>query len=101
MTTLTSFDIVVATRLHGILLPPQAERLVLAICYYRKSAEIKARAGQADYGLDLEDFIYDELLHHFRALANNGPKGLVKIKHKQNDWRADLDKQYQEISDLF
>jgi polysaccharide pyruvyl transferase WcaK-like protein len=99
MATYASFDLVVATRFHGILLSLLAERPVLGICYYRKSRDLLIEAGQGDYAVELESFTLEDVMRRFKALEANRVAELSKILRKRNaDYRAALHRQFDLIA---
>ncbi|MGH6635111.1 MAG: polysaccharide pyruvyl transferase family protein [Gammaproteobacteria bacterium] len=98
MAIYASFDLVVATRFHGILLSLLAERPVLGICYYRKSRDLLIEAGQGDYAVELESFTLEDLMGRFKALEANRFAELSKIRKKNAQYRTALHRQFDLIA---
>ncbi|MGH8611484.1 MAG: polysaccharide pyruvyl transferase family protein [Gammaproteobacteria bacterium] len=98
MVTYASFDLVIATRFHGILLSLLAERPVLGICYYRKSRDLLLEAGQGDYAVDLDVFTPEDLMRRFKALAAHRFAELAKIRKKNAENRDALHRQFDFIA---
>jgi len=81
---LRSVDLVVASRLHGLLLSFLAEKPSIAISYDRKVNSLMEDMGQTDYCLDILSFTSHELLETFHALHANAaliPGKLTTIRH--------------------
>jgi polysaccharide pyruvyl transferase WcaK-like protein len=65
---LHAVDLVVASRLHGVMLSFLSGRPAIAISYDRKVTSLMAELGQAEYCLDIHSFKSDDLLRRFFAL---------------------------------
>lgn len=98
MAIYASFDLVVATRFHGILLSLLAERPVLGICYHRKSRDLLIESGQGDYAVELESFTLEDLMSRFKALEANRFAELSKIRKKNAEYRTALHRQFDLIA---
>jgi polysaccharide pyruvyl transferase WcaK-like protein len=97
MALITSADIVVPTRFHGAVLALHAGVPTLAVCYYRKTADLLKDKGQGDYCVDIDRFDAEELIAKFRVLAGNLDVERGKISAKAREYREQLDQQYRDI----
>jgi polysaccharide pyruvyl transferase WcaK-like protein len=95
--TLTSADLVVATRFHGTVLPLLFERPVLAVCYGRKARELMEGMGQGDYAVELEALDADDAWRRFKKLDENRVAERQKIRQKSMEYRVALDRQYEHL----
>ena len=68
---LLSVDLVVASRLHGLLLSFLSGKPALAISYDRKVKCLMDELGQAAYCVDIRSFKSDDLLRLFATLRTN------------------------------
>ncbi len=93
-------DVIVATRFHGTLLALLAERPVLGICYYRKTRDLLREMGQEDYAVDFDGLDATDLLRRFSALIADYGGALAKIRQRNEEYRAQLHAQYQQVFSL-
>ena len=100
MALISSFDFVVATRFHGVLLSLLARKCVVALCYGAKTNELMIEADQGQYALDFESFSLEELKSIFLKLFQNREDQELFIKKKEQDFIAKLDDQYKLILQL-
>lgn len=100
MALISSFDFVVATRFHGVLLSLLARKCVVALCYGVKTRELMVKADQGEYSLDFETFNLEELKSIFLKLFQNRVDQKRLIKKKERDFIAKLDEQYKLILQL-
>lgn len=92
-----SADILVPTRFHGVVLSLYVARPTLGICYYRKSADLLADAGQGDFALDLETFTSQDLVERFRRLEEQRDARAAEIAARVAGYRERLQSQYDEV----
>jgi polysaccharide pyruvyl transferase WcaK-like protein len=97
ISNLMAFDATLATRFHGTVLSFHTDKPMLGICYYRKSSELMSEMGQGSYALDLDSFTADDLWVRFETLLANFVKEKQKIEHKNREYQALLDVQYNKI----
>ena len=71
MDLISSFDVVVATRFHGVLLSLLAQKDVMAISYGRKTRELMREMGQEQFTLDLEKNSSSQMMDCFDRLCND------------------------------
>lgn len=92
-----SADILVPTRFHGVVLSLYVARPTLGICYYRKSADLLADAGQGNFALDLDTFKSDELIDRFCLLEQNLDSCAALIATRVDVYRQQLRSQYENV----
>ena len=100
MSLISSFDLVVATRFHGVLLSLLAGKCVVALCYGAKTNELMVEADQGQYTLDFESFSLEELESAFLNLYQNMEHQKCIIEKKERVDRESLGKQYESILQL-
>ncbi|MFK5893284.1 MAG: polysaccharide pyruvyl transferase family protein [Pseudomonadota bacterium] len=100
VSTITSCDIIIATRFHATIIPLQLNIPVLGICYYRKSSEVLSEMGLGDYYVQIDDFNIDDLKNKFHNLINNKELERKKIEIKSAEYRDELNHQYDKILKL-
>jgi len=71
MLRISTMDVVVATRYHGVLLGAALHKPVVAIAYYEKTRDLMAQIGQSDYVVDIESFDATLLAQRFATMAAN------------------------------
>jgi len=87
-------DIVVATRFHGIVIPYVLNRPVLGIAYQRKSVDLMAQMGQAEYVVDINSFDIDSLKTRFISLETRSAAIQDEIQQRKFVFRRALQNQY-------
>lgn len=97
---LHSVDLVVASRLHGVLLSFLSGRPAIAISYDRKVTSLMEELGQAEYCVDIQSFKSDDLLERLSALRAHSEviKSAVAATCRQYD--EVLQEQCRNISQL-
>ncbi len=100
MDTLSSADLVVATRFHATVLPLQLGIPVLGICYYRKAAELLDDVGLGAYHVDINGFASDQLIAKYQNLVSRISQGDVLLHENLTQYQRALDIQYQQIAAL-
>ena len=100
MVMLSSFDLVVATRFHGVLLSLLAQKGVVALCYGAKTTELMAETGQGEYALDFESFSPEELESSFTRLTQNLERQSDLIAKNEQNYIEALNQQYEIIMNL-
>lgn len=94
---LSTADIVIATRFHGILLSFLLNKPVVAIANHHKMSDIMHNMCQADHLLDIETFDKEILIEKFLSLISKSNIIKDKIAERINDYRHRLDSQYNEV----
>lgn len=100
MTMLSSFDLIIATRFHGVLLSLLARKTVVALCYGAKTTELMVEAGQGEYALDFESFTLTQLDSAFTRLTENLVRQRDLIAKNELEYIEALNKQYEIITNL-
>lgn len=93
-------DLVVATRLHGVILSHLLEKPVVAISYDRKVGTHMRDVGQGEYVLDLNSFNAAELMNSFQRLENDSEEIRETLRSHVSHYRATIEKQYEHLSRL-
>jgi polysaccharide pyruvyl transferase WcaK-like protein len=91
---LSTTDVVVASRLHSVILAHVLNKPVLAISYHQKIGVLMADLGQSEYCLDIDQFDVDTLKERFIALEANQALLRAQIEKKMQAYRCALDEQY-------
>jgi polysaccharide pyruvyl transferase WcaK-like protein len=94
---LLSFDLVVASRLHGLLLSFLSGKPTLAISYDRKVKRLMEELGQAAYCREIGSFRSDDLFRLFITLRTSRDAIVLAVAAicRKYDWV--LQQQYREI----
>ena len=92
-----SLDIVVATRYHGTLFSLIRHKPVLSIAYHRKSMELMAQLGQAEYGIDIGRLTLETLRERFVALESHGAQFVEAVHRRLPAVREALETQYDRV----
>ena len=100
LTVLRSFDFVVSSRLHGVLLSFVAGKPAVAISYDRKVRCLMDEMGQSFYCLDIESFTSDNLLAVFLDLQVNRAQVAGKLKSTRCSYNEMLQSQYLRVTRL-
>jgi len=87
-------DLVVATRYHGTLFSLMRRKPVLSIAYHRKSIELMAQMGLAEYAVDIELVTLERLQDRFLALTAQAACVTEALGRRVPAVRAALDTQY-------
>jgi polysaccharide pyruvyl transferase WcaK-like protein len=86
-------DLVVATRLHGVLLALVAERPAVALSYERKVRTLMTDSGLSEYCLDLETANRQEVSSTISALAERRAAVEAAIAARVEMWRGEVERQ--------
>lgn len=97
MSTLLSADIVVATRFHGTLLALLAERPVISIAYYRKSADLMGEMGQDEFVLPLENLQAADIREKVSRLEPRVVGVRDVLSRRNAEYRHALAEQYNQL----
>ena len=92
--------VVVATRFHGIVIPFVLNKPVLGIAYQKKSLELMAQMGQAEYVVDINSFNVDSLKTRFVSLEARVAAIIDELEHKKSIFRQALQNQYDQLLSL-
>jgi polysaccharide pyruvyl transferase WcaK-like protein len=91
---LAHVDFVVASRLHGILLPNLLALPVLAISYDRKVDTYMNDMGMANYCLDIHKLEAESIMKAFQSLTLNSRDIIQNLANKKKDYARDLQTQF-------
>ncbi len=94
---MSAMEIAVATRYHGVVLSYVLGKPVLGIAYHQKTADLMSQMGQSKYALSIHDIKLDEMKDRFIALQRERCEVTKDIKTKTQQWRKDLQIQYDKI----
>jgi polysaccharide pyruvyl transferase WcaK-like protein len=97
---MSRMDMIVATRFHGILLSYLLKKPVLGIAYHKKSEEIMATMGQAEYAIASSDLDVRALKKRFVSLESKCAALKVEIEQKLPPFKQALETQYDRIFEL-
>jgi polysaccharide pyruvyl transferase WcaK-like protein len=101
MVQLSRTNMVVATRLHSLLLATIVNKPVLALSYHEKIDMLMQDTGQAKYCLPIGDFEVESLIERFIELEANCTTIKSQLAQKTQEYRAALDQQYEYIFNNF
>ncbi len=95
MLHLSTIDIVVASRFHGVLLPLLSCKPTLAISYHPKIDMLMKDIGQSEYCLGINDFDVEALKEKFVDLQANFESVKEQLCKKTQEYKTDLNQQYE------
>lgn len=94
VSVIDSLDSVVATRYHATLFGLIRHKPVLSIAYHRKSMELMAQMGQAEYAIDIGRLTLETLRERFLALEGQGAEFVEAVRRRLPAVREVLETQY-------
>lgn len=94
---ISSIEIMVATRFHGIVISYLMSKPVLGISYHQKTRDLMADLGQADYCIDAAHLDLKCLVERFCMLQTNKHGMRHQIERKISVYRSALGDQYNQI----
>ena len=97
MEQLSMTDVVVASRLHGVILPYLLRKPVLALSYSEKINVLMDDLGQSEYCMDINHFEVDCLKGKFLSMVSNRESISRRINQRVNDYQCLLDEQYERL----
>ena len=97
LSQIASTDIVVATRFHNVVFALLCEKPVIAISFHHKCASLMNAMGLSDYCLDINDLKADQLIEKIRDIRMNAAKLKLLIREKNEEFRKELEEQYEFI----
>ncbi len=95
LSKISTVDIVIASRFHGILLPFVLYKPVIALSYHPKDVSLMKDMGQEKYCLNIEKFDVHSLIGCFQSIRQNITKVRNHIIDRENEYRKLLDRQYE------
>jgi polysaccharide pyruvyl transferase WcaK-like protein len=94
---LRGVDLVVACRLHAVLLSHVVGTPVVAVSYERKVVTVMRETGQGLYSLPIENFKIDDAVHTVRLALGERPMLARDIQKRVAEFKARVEQQYDEI----
>jgi polysaccharide pyruvyl transferase WcaK-like protein len=94
---LASLDLVVASRLHTLLLAQVAGKPAIALSYQSKIDELMAGFGQGSYCFPVDQFDAEQVKERFVSLAENRNAITGKIAEITRTRQVALEEQYERI----
>jgi polysaccharide pyruvyl transferase WcaK-like protein len=97
---MSNYDLIVATRFHGVVLSLFLDKPTIGICYGKKTEEVLVDMGQRDYFSYFEEFSANDLMSRLRKLEQNKEQQVTKMIAKSVEYRDSLNRQYDTIVGL-
>jgi polysaccharide pyruvyl transferase WcaK-like protein len=97
LSQLAATDVVVATRFHNVLLALILNKPTISITFHHKCVSLMSEMGLSEYCQDINHFSADGLIESFSNLERNVEKLRPLIKQKTEQFRRELDEQYNSI----
>lgn len=97
MSAVEQVDIIIASRLHGVLLSALANKPVLAIAYQSKVRELMTQLTMQEHCLDLRDATEQNLKIRFAALKDFRDAIECRMGVMVRRFRASLDRQFRQV----
>lgn len=97
LSQISSVDLVITSRLHGVILSYMLHKPVIALSYQQKIKSVMKQFGQLEYCLDIEEASLDLLQSRFRSLVANLPAVTEQITRQALLHRDQLDVQYDRL----
>lgn len=94
---LTDVNLVIASRLHSVLLATLMNKPTIALAYHFKLDMVMQEIGQKDYCLRIDCFDVEELKQKFVLMEENYKTIQAQLAHHTQRCRARLDEQYKFI----
>jgi polysaccharide pyruvyl transferase WcaK-like protein len=91
---ISKVDMIVASRLHGVILSLLMYKPVLAISYLKKVDLTMSDMGLSEYCLDVNQIDLPSLIMKFQLLESNAEAITIQIKDKVSSYTKALDDQY-------
>ena len=98
---LTRADLIVASRLHGVILAHRLAKPVLAISYDWKVDVQMEQIGEAQNVLDIRELKPTMLIDGFRCLAERRAETEQRLRHKAAEYAQQVSEQFDLIVDRF
>jgi polysaccharide pyruvyl transferase WcaK-like protein len=97
LSQLSKTDVVVATRFHNVLLALLLNKPAISISFHQKCESLMSSMGLSEYCQDIKRLDPEVLIRQFCDLQMNAPRLKRLIKAKTEQFRSDLDEQYNAI----
>ncbi len=92
---IASTDVVVASRFHNLLFGFLLNKPALAISFHSKCFSLMDAMGMSEYSLSINNLRADELIAKFHKMRERESLLKSAIQEKAEDYRKELDEQYQ------
>jgi polysaccharide pyruvyl transferase WcaK-like protein len=89
--------VVVATRFHNVLLALLLNKPAISISFHQKCDSLMSAMGLSEYCQDIKHLGSERLIEQFCELQKNAPWLKSLIEEKTEQFRNDLDDQYNVI----
>ena len=100
MTELAIADLVIASRLHSIILPHVLNKPTMAISWDRKVSAHMQDLGQESYMIPIEKVDSDLLYDVFTKLKSNAPEIRQQLKDNIEKFQNPIQEQYEQLLEL-
>lgn len=97
---LDKLDLVVASRLHGVILSHICAKPVLAISYDRKVTHYMESVDQKQHCVDIHSILAHQLVDSFESLQKQQDASIRTVMGKTENFRASLKAQYNTVVNL-
>jgi polysaccharide pyruvyl transferase WcaK-like protein len=94
---LRTVDLVVACRLHAVLLSHVASTPVVALSYERKVATLMRDTGQTAYSVPIQSFRIEDAFHTVERSLRERPTLVHEIDQRVAGFRSQVEAQYDEV----
>jgi len=95
--TLSTLDLAVVTRFHGVVLSHLLGTPAIAIAYHEKTQEVMRAVGHADYVIPVQDLNEEWLARCFSSMSEHLPTSRREIEDATARMRTSLDRQYDRV----
>lgn len=95
-----TWDLVVASRLHGVILPHLLSRPVLALSYDRKVRAHMRAIGQEEFCLELKSAEPEAVWERFTALAGCAAAATLALRARTSEYARRLERQYDDLAGI-
>lgn len=97
LSQLAGTDLVVASRLHNVLLALMLGKPVLAISYHEKVDALMAETGLSQFCQGIESIDLEKMIHQFATLEEQSDCLKQQLQRKADACREALDEQYDRV----
>jgi polysaccharide pyruvyl transferase WcaK-like protein len=97
LSQIAATDFVVATRFHNALLSLSGDKPTISISFHHKCASLMQAMGMSKYCLDIDALTAEALIESFSDLVANYAELFPAMRRKTQEFREELNHQYQVI----
>ncbi|MBN1377795.1 MAG: polysaccharide pyruvyl transferase family protein [Gammaproteobacteria bacterium] len=98
--SMSEFDLLIATRFHGVLLSLFLGKPVAAICYGQKTHDLMQDCGLGKVACDLDSIAVENLQEYFQIIESDAEHIEAMLADKQAEYSRQLAEQYDAVLDL-